>query len=430
MLYITLLIFIFTKRLTGHLMQKPIFVCYIPGLDLRHVTPDNMPNVFGFLGSFPSAKLKSYPCSELLPAILTGTYPCDHGKYQVSLKKDFSHGADKQLIDYFPDVLTTASQCFFSLFNRQIELPGIPPRRRRMLDLGTRFKFYSRSRSNNILMDINGLETIFSIVGLGKGQSSYKFTMEFKKLDKMISSICQREYLFELLEIHSLDILQLWYADQHDKVSACYRHMDDFLVKLKKQCEDTDTTLVILSDRAVESITDSINIRKLLEDLPITESDYSYFIEPPMARFWFWNDRARQLVTGALRNTPKGSLISYKDMKEHNLELNDDRYGEIFFVADSGTIIFPHDFYNPIGNLFLGLSDWKQRPRLKSPIQRAVHGYLPYNKGETGIIIVCNDNYQANVEEASIIDVAPSLLELVNARIPDQMRGTEIFSIL
>ena len=97
-------------------------------------------------------------------------------------------------------------------------------------------------------------------------------------------------------------------------------------------------------------------------------------------------------------------------------------------IANAGTIIFPHDFYNPIGNMFLGLSDWKQQPRLKSPIQRAVHGYLPDNAGETGIILVCDEHYQADVGEASIIDVAPSLLNLVNAKIPDQMQGTGIFS--
>lgn len=409
-------------------MQKPIFVCYIPGLDLRHVTLENTPNVVGFIDSFSSAKLKGYACSELLPSILTGTYPIDHGKYQVSIKEDMRNCTDKRLIDYFPDMLTTASQCFISLLNRRIELPGIPPRRRRMLDLTTRFKFYTRSHGINVMMNINGLETIFDVIGVGQGQSSYKFTMEFKKLDEMLSRICQSEFLFEFLEIHSLDILQLWYTGQQDKISAYYRHMDDFLAKLKKQCDDTGTTLVVLSDRAVEPITDTINVKKILEDLPITESGYSYFIEPSMARFWFRNDRARKLVTDALRDVPKGTILSYKDMKEHNLKLVDDRFGEVFFVADSGIIVFPHDFYHPIGNFYLGLSDWKQRPRLKSPIQRAVHGYLPNSEGETGIIIVCDESYHANIDEASIIDVAPALLELLNARIPDQMKGTKIFS--
>ena len=279
-------------------------------------------------------------------------------------------------------------------------------------------------------MNINGLETVFSIIGTDQGQSSYKFTVELKRLDKMLRNICQGKHSFEFVEIHSLDILQLWYTGQFDKVSAYYRHMDNFLARLKTQCDNTDTTLVILSDRAVEPVTESINLIKVLDDLPITESDYSYFIEPPMARFWFRNDRARRLVTDTLRNVPNGTLLSYLDMKKHNLDLDNDRFGEVFFVADSGTIIFPHDFYNPIGNLFLGLSDWNQRPRLKSPMQRAVHGYLPITEGETGIILVCDEDYQSNVDEASIIDVAPSFLELVNARIPDQMQGTAIFSKL
>jgi len=407
-------------------MQKSVFVCYLPGLDLRHVTPENMPNMVGLIDSFPSATLKGYACSELLPAILTGTYPQDHGKYQISLKK--GHNTDKRLIDYLPDALTTSFQCFLSLFNRQIDLPGIPPHRRRTLDLKTRFKFYSRSSKNDVLMNINGLETIFSIIDAGQKQSSYKFTMEFNKLDNMLSSICQGKNLFEFVEIHSLDILQLWYTGQDDKISAYYRHMDDFLAKLKTQCDDTDTTLVILSDRAVEPITKSIDIKKILQHLPIKESDYSYFIEPPMTRFWFKNEQARKLVTNALRNIPNADLLSYKDMKKYNLEFNDDSFGELFFVANAGTIIFPHDFYNPIGNKFLGLSDWKQRPRLKSPIQRAVHGYLPDNVGETGIMLVCDEHYQADVSEASIIDVAPSLLNLVNTKIPDQMKGAGIFS--
>jgi hypothetical protein len=198
-------------------MQKPIFVCYIPGLDLRHVTLENTPNVVGLIDSFSSAKLKGYACSELLPSILTGTYPSDHGKYQVSIKEDMRNCTDKRLIDYFPDMLTTASQCFISLLNRRIELPGIPPRRRRILDLTTRFKFYTRSHGINVMMNINGLETIFDVIGVGQGQSSYKFTMEFKNLDEMLSRICQSEFLFEFLEIHSLDILQLWYTGQTEE---------------------------------------------------------------------------------------------------------------------------------------------------------------------------------------------------------------------
>ncbi len=408
---------------------KPLFTCYIPGLDLRHVNAENTPYLAHLLDIYPSAKLKGYTCSELLPAILTGTYPRDHGKYQISIEHSLDNINGASVIDKLPDLVTTTAQSLISLLDRRFDLPGIPPRRRRKLNLKTRFKFYARSRDPAVLMDIGGLETIFSVTGVGEKKGSYRFTMEFKKLEAMLTKICQGRYSLEFLEIHSLDIVQLWYSDQPEKIRGFYRHMDEFLKKLHAQCENNGTRLVILSDRALEAIKSSIDVKSIISALPVKESDLSYFLEPPMARFWFRNEKTRQLVIDALGESLKGTLITYEDMAAHNLELDDDRFGELFFVANAGVIIFPHDFYNPIGNIYLGLTDWKQRPRLNSPLQRAVHGYLPNSEGETGIVLACDDTIETAVSHASIADVAPSLLTMLNARVPNQMKGQNIFTM-
>lgn len=414
-------------------MPNSLFVCYIPGLDLRHVGAANTPYLFSLLDSYPSVKLNGYTCSELLPAILTGTYPRDHGKYQVSIKSgaenNHSHmnGAGESLVDKLPDVVSTTVQGLMSLVDRDFDLPGIPPRRRRMLDLDTRFKFYARNKNPQVLMNIGGLETIFNVTGMGENLGSYRFTMEFRKLESMLNEICQGRHSFEFFEIHSLDIIQLWYSDQPDKVGDFYRHMDDFLKKLHAQCIREDTRLVILSDRALEPIVDSIDLLSVIRELPVDDGAYSYFIEPPMARFWFHDNAARNVIIDALSAIPQGSVLTYQDMEQHNLRLGDGRFGDIFFVANAGVIIFPHDFYNPIGNFYLGLTDWKQRPRLKSPLQRAVHGYLPHTPGEVGFTLVCDKDFEAAISDAKIVDVAPTLLSMLGSRIPDHMQGQNFF---
>ena len=53
----------------------PLFVCYVPGFDLRHIDDSSAPYTATLLKSFPHVKIKSYPCTELLPSILTGSYP-------------------------------------------------------------------------------------------------------------------------------------------------------------------------------------------------------------------------------------------------------------------------------------------------------------------------------------------------------------------
>ena len=59
----------------------PISLPYVPGFDLRHITDRGAPYTARLLKSFPHVKIKSGPCTELLPSIMTGAYPQLHGKY-------------------------------------------------------------------------------------------------------------------------------------------------------------------------------------------------------------------------------------------------------------------------------------------------------------------------------------------------------------
>jgi Type I phosphodiesterase / nucleotide pyrophosphatase len=403
----------------------PLFVCYVPGFDLRHITDSGAPHTARLLKSFPHVKIKSYPSTELLPSILTGSYPQLHGKYQVSLKDHTRHGRQKKNPSRVAELLVTTLQCAYSLMDYRFDLPGIPAWRRRSFDLTARFKFVARRRNSEVLKRIGGLDTIFDIIP----GSTYRFSMEFLRLNEMVNKICAGSRSMEFLEIHSLDVIQLWYMDQPERIEDYYRHLDEFVGKLHAKCQESDVTLVLLVDRGMEKTKETMDIMAELRQADVSVDEYSFFIEPPMARFWFHTDRARSAITETLSTLPHGQLLTFRDLSRYHLEFETMKYGEIFFIADAGYMIFPHDFYNPIGNMLLGLGDWKQRPRIVDPRQRAVHGFLPNAESETGFMIVCDETCTTGTEQAEIIDVAPSLIELLGCRRPESMKGRPLFAM-
>jgi hypothetical protein len=406
-------------------IEMLIFVCYVPGFDLRHINDRDAPYTARLLSSFPHVKIKSYPCTELLPSILTGSYPQQHGKYQISLKESIDHSQPKRGTSRMAELIVTTLQCAYSLFDYRFDLPGVPAWRRRSFDLATRFKFVVRRRNSEVLKGIGGLDTIFDVVS----DSVYYFSMEFTKLDELVDKICAGSHKMEFLEIHSLDVIQLWHMDQLEKISNHYRHLDRVVEKLHARCQEYDVTFVLLVDRGMERTRATMDIIAKLRQVEVSVNEYSFFIEPPMARFWFHTDRARSTITKMLSTIPNGELLTFRDMSRYQLAFETKKFGELFFIADAGYMIFPHDFYNPVGNLFLGLADWKQRPRIVDPRQRAVHGFVPSAESETGFMIVCDQTCTTGTERAEIIDVAPSLIELLGCRRPESMKGRPLFAM-
>src|SRR5919106_1439995 len=304
----------------------PLFVCYVPGFDLRQINDRGAPYTARLLNSFPHVKIKSYPCTELLPSILTGSYPQQHGKYQISLKESIDHSQPKKGTSRVAELLVTALQCAYSLFDYRFDLPGVPAWRRRSFDLTTRFKFVVRRRDREVLKRIGGLDTIFDAVN--NNNIVYHFSMEFLKLNGLVDKFCAGTYRMEFLEIHSLDVIQLWYMDQPEKINQYYRHLDKFVEKLHARCQEYDMTLVLLVDRGMEKTKATMDIMAKLRQLDVSVNEYSFFIEPPMARFWFHTDRARSTIKKMLSALPHGQIFTFRDMSRYRLEFEHMKFGE------------------------------------------------------------------------------------------------------
>jgi arylsulfatase A-like enzyme len=71
--------------------------------------------------------------------------------------------------------------------------------------------------------------------------------------------------------------------------------------------------------------------------------------------------------------------------------------------------------------------DRQQRQRFRVPWHQADHGYLPDNDCEIGFMVLAEEGYEAVDEPVALIDLAPTLLDLLELPKPGCMKGQTRF---
>ena len=82
-----------------------------------------------------------------------------------------------------------------------------------------------------------------------------------------------------------------------------------------------------------------------------------------------------------------------------------------------------------MANFYLGLTSREQRPRIFNHRHRANNGHLPDHPAEEGYIVLADPHYRVETDWMSLIDFAPTVLDLLGRDKPDVMRGRPVFKI-
>ena len=69
-------------------MASSLCILFVTGLDRRRFSPHVSPHLCRLLDDYPSVSIRNIPSNELPSTIYTGTYPREHGMWQMTLKKD------------------------------------------------------------------------------------------------------------------------------------------------------------------------------------------------------------------------------------------------------------------------------------------------------------------------------------------------------
>jgi hypothetical protein len=402
----------------------PVLVCYIPGLDARRVDATTTPYIHDLRQGLPVAGIRTLPSTELVPTLVSGTLPHQHRVWQVSLRPEFRTGAPHAALPRVADAVTSTAQLVHHFFDRGYDLAVIPRRRRRRFDLH-RFKYTRRLESEGAMQEFAGIPSIFGLLG---EEAHYEFTKDFDALPGLAARLPSAGRILEFVEMYALDLFQHWHLDDEAAMGAALTRTDTFVRELHARCKARGVRFVLLVDHGQERVVGTIPLVQTLRASGIPESEFSYFVELASARLWFHSERARRVLTNMLGELEHAKLVSWQEMHDYDVCFEDDAFGEVYVFADAGRIFFPHDFYQPLGNLVLGLMDHHQRARARDPVHRGNHGYLPHYPSERGWMLVDDAALVPPQDEVRLVDIAPTLLSMVGVSPPDYMQGRRLFT--
>ncbi len=119
-----------------------------------------------------------------------------------------------------------------------------------------------------------------------------------------------------------------------------------------------ETRLYVFSDHGMANCEVHLDLKSQIEALPVRiPRDYAVVYDSTMARFWFFNERARQIVTECLQKVAEGRIVPDDELAKLGTLFPDRYFGELIFLAREGVLIVPsHMGARPI---------------------RAMHGYHP-----------------------------------------------------
>jgi uncharacterized protein (UPF0248 family) len=207
------------------------------------------------------------------------------------------------------------------------------------------------------------------------------------------------------------------------RIREFHRGVDEFVAALHTKSISRGLGFVVLSDHGMEPVHRVVDLREELRSLDVSADDYDVFIENTKATLWFHDGAAGARIVAGLRSSDMGTLVKREEMRAYNLVFDDNRYGDAYFYAGLGHTFFPNDFHQPLASLVRTVSDRQQRRRFRVPWHQADHGYLPANDCEIGFMVLAEDSYEALDEFVALIDIAPTLLDLLQLPRPDSMKG-------
>jgi predicted AlkP superfamily pyrophosphatase or phosphodiesterase len=117
---------------------------------------------------------------------------------------------------------------------------------------------------------------------------------------------------------------------------------------------DPQMTFVIVSDHGMAPVRHRYDLVSEIERLPYSmPQDYLAVYDSTMARFWFFNDKARQEILTHLAGSVCGRILPDSELGELGILFPDRRFGESVFLLHPGWLFSKSDFngkgWNPSG---------------------------------------------------------------------------------
>src|SRR5262245_446657 len=262
--------------------------------------------------------------SACVPSILSGSWPSEHRNWSYFVY-DPLNSPFKQLrsLRWIPEGLTSRRIVRRWLsrlvkarlrFRGYFDLYNVPFRYIHLFD-------FSEKRSPLSPGGMNRGPNIFDFLKLEgiSYHASQPERSEQENLEDLRQHIRQQAIDFAFLYWPGLDALLHSVGNQSELIPAKLREYEIRIRGLLEVARRNynEVRLYVFSDHGMANCVEFLDLKSEIEALPLRFArDYVVVYDSTMARFWFLNERARDLITSRLGEVPQGRIVPDCELKD------------------------------------------------------------------------------------------------------------------
>lgn len=323
---------------------------------LQHAAPHRrkLESVFGY-------------SSTCVPSILSGRWPDEHQNWCYFIHDpENSPFASLSWLRWLPKALTSRRIVRRHLtkivkrylgFQGYFDLYNIPFQRIHLYDFTEKkspLKPKGMNRGENIFDQLEAQKVPYFVTNPDLSEETNR--------DRLNADITSERIRFAFQYWAGLDGLLHRVGNQSPEIDTKLAEYEAWITQTLELAHqhNRSVTLHVFSDHGMANCDKHLDLTKQIDALGLRiGTDYNVVYDSTMARFWFFNDNARQRITAALQTVNEGRIVPDDELKAMRAHFEDGRFGELIFLVREGTLIVP--------------SHMGERPI------RAMHGYHPHD---------------------------------------------------
>jgi predicted AlkP superfamily pyrophosphatase or phosphodiesterase len=329
--------------------------------------------------------------SACVPSILSGRWPQEHRNWCYFVY-DPKRSPFKSLraLRWLPSAITS----------RRIFRRWLSKFVKARLSFRGYFDLYNIPFRHISLYDFTEKKNPLQPGGMNRGPNIFDF-LEERRIEYHVSAPEQTEEanlnaLLQAIESERIDFAFLYWpgldgvlhmtGNDSPEVPAKlsrYEHWIEQLLSVAAR-HYSEIRLHVFSDHGMANCVELLDLKSKIEPLPLRfGEDYVAVYDSTMARFWFFNERARREITSALQAVPHGRILARDELQRLRAWFDDAYFGELIFLVREGVLIVP--------------SHMGERPI------RGMHGYHPDDPQSYAML--CTNQMEIPADVAAIPDI-------------------------
>jgi predicted AlkP superfamily pyrophosphatase or phosphodiesterase len=287
--------------------------------------------------------------SACVPSILSGRWPVEHRNWNYFVY-DPAHSPFRSLrfLRWLPRALT-GRRIFRRYLSRMIKSS---------LSFRGYFDLYNIPFQHISLFNFSETKSPLQPGGLNRGPNIFDYLTEHN-IRYFVSDPGRDEFanhaaLAAEIELEQIDFaFQYWpgldgllhaLGNRSPEISVKLRVYEDWIGQLLAAARGhyAETRLYVFSDHGMANCDTLLDLKSHIEALPVRmPHDYAVVYDSTMARFWFFNARARQVVTSCLQTITEGRIVPDAELADMKTLFADRYFGELIFLVREGVLIVP-----------------------------------------------------------------------------------------